>query len=68
MNTDLIKTRDSFPLPARNEWGEGQGEGRFQKTFLLYPTLSSIGWRRGSFLNHDFMRVHPCPSVVEFFL
>jgi len=24
-----------LPLPARNEWGEGEGEGRFLKTLLL---------------------------------
>jgi hypothetical protein len=48
----------SFPLPARNEWGEGQGEGDVKKARLLSPALSSSQpavlahrrgrWRRGS--------------------
>jgi hypothetical protein len=41
-----------LPLPARNERGEGRGEGLFikwfiSKTHLLTPALSSIAWRKG---------------------
>ena len=34
-------TRNFLPRPARNERGEGWGEGKSNKTKLLSPTLSS---------------------------
>src|SRR6266516_6345345 len=39
-----------LPLPATQEWGEDRGEGHSHTTSLLSPALSSIRWRRGSFL------------------
>jgi hypothetical protein len=62
----------ALPRPARNERGEGWGEGKSNKTKLLSPTLSSsfVG-REGeapsvsdaNFLNS--MVVHPCPLSQE---
>ena len=33
----------ALPRPARNERGEGWGEGKSNKTKLLSPTLSFVG-------------------------
>src|SRR5436309_15630679 len=43
----IFRIAPFLPLPATQEWGEDRGEGH--PTSLLTPTLSSIGWRRGSF-------------------
>ena len=36
-----------LPLPARNERGEGRGEGQLRETDLLSPALSSFGGGEG---------------------
>ena len=40
-------TRNLLPRPARNERGEGQGRGVFNKVGLLSPALSSCGGGEG---------------------
>ena len=60
---EIFLPHSSRPLPARDERGEGQGEGRFQQVLLLSPALSSIGLRRGSPFGCGSAAL--CSSVVQ---
>ena len=55
----------SPPLPARNEWGEDQGEGSPMKSRLLSPALSSIRWRRGRIEELDAALARLPPALSE---
>jgi len=60
-------TRNFLPRPARNERGEGQGRGVFNRIGLLSPALSSCGGGEGVAASSRMVVVSRCAFLIVLF-